>query len=208
MAGDSASDGRKPESGVVQARPALDTTEPAGHDLVSGARSLLPEPQGPVAGGVPDKILEHVILQLSGLCRDAALNFALGVGRVVITSLYSGNLDHWRSRAPNKERSLRKLANHPDLPMSPGALYRSLAIYELCERLGIQAWKHISTTHLRLVLPIQRDEQASLLRAAEANATAELLREVTNTCATVQSRLDCFLDREQHAANKPSKKEA
>jgi hypothetical protein len=171
MARDRSSRGRRPESGVVRARPATDIAEPVGQDLVFGAHSRLPETRDPIppAGEATDKVLERVIRQLNGICRDATLNFALEVGRVIVASLYSGNLDNWRSRAPKKERSLRKLANHPDLPMSPGALYRSLAIYELCERLGIQSWKHVSTSHLRLVLPIQKDEQARFLRAAETN---------------------------------------
>jgi hypothetical protein len=63
--------------------------------------------------------------------------------------------------------SFRKLATHPDLPMSAGALCRSLAMYELFERLGIVSWKHICTSHLRLVLPCSHEVQHSLLHAAE-----------------------------------------
>jgi hypothetical protein len=51
--------------------------------------------------------------------------------------------------------------------MSASMLYGCIAIYELCERLGIRSWKHVSTSHLRLVLLLERDEQERLLRAAE-----------------------------------------
>jgi HTH domain found in ParB protein len=51
--------------------------------------------------------------------------------------------------------------------MSPAALYRSLAIYELCERLGIRKWKHLSTSHIRAVLPLPPHEQERMLRSAE-----------------------------------------
>jgi hypothetical protein len=53
--------------------------------------------------------------------------------------------------------------------MSPDALYRSIATFEVCERFGIESWSHISTTHIKLVLPLPREEQARLLQAAEAN---------------------------------------
>src|SRR5689334_19972962 len=51
--------------------------------------------------------------------------------------------------------------------MSPSALYRSVAIYELCERLGINETQHLSTSHIRLVLPLPENAQRRLLRTAE-----------------------------------------
>jgi hypothetical protein len=116
-----------------------------------------------------EDIVERAVLQINAICRDATLKFALSVGRVVIENIYSGDLNQWRARNPKKDHSLRKLAKHPGMPMSPNALYRSVAIFELCERLGIASWKHISTTHIRLVLPLATDQQTTLLQAAETN---------------------------------------
>jgi hypothetical protein len=53
--------------------------------------------------------------------------------------------------------------------MSPAALYRSVAIFEICERIQIRSWKHVSTAHIRLVLPLPLNEQERLLRAVEDN---------------------------------------
>ena len=110
-----------------------------------------------------------MVLRLNAICRAATLDFALSVGRLIIADVYGGDLAGWRDRNPKKDHSLRKIANHPDLPMCPAALYRSVAMFELCERLGTRSWRHVSTTHLRLVLPLGKDEQVRLLRDAEAN---------------------------------------
>src|SRR5579859_4921759 len=117
-----------------------------------------------------DEEVERVVAQLHDLCRAATMDFALSVGKLIISNFFSGNLASWRDRDPKKNASLRRLAAHPDLPMSPAVLYRSIAIYELCERLGIRSWKHVSTTHIRLVLPLEPAEQARLLRLCEAHA--------------------------------------
>ena len=47
-------------------------------------------------------------------------------------------------------------------------LYGCLATYEVCERIGVRSWKHISTSHIRLVLPLAHEMQVKLLRSAEA----------------------------------------
>jgi hypothetical protein len=116
-----------------------------------------------------DDVIDAVVRRLNKLCRQATFEFTLTVGNMVIENLYGGDLRLWRSRDPTKAVSLRKLARHPELPMSPSALYRCVAIYELCERLDIRHWRHVSTSHLRLVLPLANEDQVRLLRASEAN---------------------------------------
>jgi hypothetical protein len=111
----------------------------------------------------------HVITQLNAICRTATFDFALSVGECVVKNLYHGDINRFRSRDRNKEQTLRTIATHPDLQMSPGALYRSVATYELCERLGTQSWEHVSLSHVRLVLPLQSDDQARLLQQAESD---------------------------------------
>src|SRR6185437_7260192 len=108
-------------------------------------------------------------LKLNRLCRRSTLDFALSVGRLIVAELYVGDLEHLRSRNPRKDSSLRKLAKHPDLPMSPAGLCRSVAMFELHERLGGASWKHVSTSHMRLVLPLAPADQEHLIRMAEKN---------------------------------------
>ena len=114
--------------------------------------------------------IEHVIAHLNKIGKVATLDFARAVGRLIIEHFYAGDTTCWRNRDARKDASFRKLSRHPNLPMSAGALYRSVCIYEICERLGIRDWKHISTSHVRLVLPLPFPEQDRLLRIAEAHA--------------------------------------
>jgi hypothetical protein len=112
-------------------------------------------------------LIDRVVVQLNAICKSATFDFAIAVGRLIITSFYGGQLDVWRRRG-QKHASFRKLAKHPDLPMSPSALYRSVAIYELAERMGISRERRLSTSHLRLVLPLPSADQERLLRTADA----------------------------------------
>lgn len=113
--------------------------------------------------------VERVVRQLNALCKTATFDFAMSVGKLIIDTFYSGDLAAWRDRGI-KNVSFRRLAKHPDLPMSATALYRSTAIYEVCQRVGASEWRHLSTSHVRLVLPLPGAQQVSLLRRAEADA--------------------------------------
>jgi hypothetical protein len=114
-----------------------------------------------------DETIEKAVSDLNAICRSATLGFALAVGKFVIDRFYAGDLDRWRSRDPVRRNSLRKLARHPDLAMSAGSLYRSVAMYELAQRIGIRRCRRVSTSHLRLVLPLLPAEQERLMRETE-----------------------------------------
>jgi hypothetical protein len=130
--------------------------------------------------------VRQVINQLCVLARGATLDFTLRVGKVVVDSLYDGDLTAWRSRA-RKDYALRVLAASPDLPLSATALYRALAIYELSQRQP-NAWQHLGVSHLRAVLGLPNETQNHLLSAAEQGqwTVAKLEREVL--CGRVKSR--------------------
>jgi len=89
-----------------------------------------------VTDGPDDDRVDRAVQQLNTICKVATMDFALAVGKLIIDEFYDGRVDSWRLREP-KDHSLRKLSRHPDLPMSPGALYRSVAMYEVCSRLGV-----------------------------------------------------------------------
>jgi hypothetical protein len=112
---------------------------------------------------------DRIVRELNAVCKAATFEFSLAVGELVIRRLYSGDVGRFRSRGRKGHAALRKLATHPALAMSPSMLYRCIAIYELCERVSVRSWKHVSTSHLRLVLSLEPDEQARLLSEAEAN---------------------------------------
>jgi hypothetical protein len=134
--------------------------------------------------------VERVLVELNRLCRATTLEFALGVGKIVVDGFYEGDISAWRKRGV-KDSSFRALARRPELPMSPGALYRSVAIYEVCERLGGSAqWKHVSTSHLRLVLGLKQEDQARLVALAEAKrmTVSQLEKEVAKVRPAISVR--------------------
>lgn len=125
--------------------------------------------------------LAALAAEMRSLTRDASVDLAIRLGRLVIERLYAGDLSTWRSRGA-KAHSLRALARRPDLPISTSALYRSIALYELASRLGgVSSWSELGVSHLRLVLGLPSEEQRRLLdQACACNWTvAELERETS-----------------------------
>lgn len=110
--------------------------------------------------------IDLVVAQIKRITRCANLELALRVGAVIIHHFYGGNMTGWRSRAA-KTSSFRRLAEHPDLPLSAGALYRCVALFELCERLKAPSrWAHLGASHLRMVLGLPPEAQERLLALA------------------------------------------
>ncbi|MBC8068411.1 MAG: hypothetical protein IAG13_08765 [Deltaproteobacteria bacterium] len=114
--------------------------------------------------------LDVLVNELRRLTQAATLDLALAVGRLVVERFYGGSTAAWRLRG-RRCASFRKLAARADLPMSASALYRSVAIYELWERVGdVATWKHVGVCHARAVLGLPPVDQEQLLRRAEDEA--------------------------------------
>jgi len=112
--------------------------------------------------------IEIVVANIKRLARTAGLELALRVGAVIIHHFYDGDMEIWRSRG-SKTSSFRCLAKHPGLPLSAGALYRCVALFELCERLNAASrWENLGTSHLRLVLGLPSAVQERLLAVANS----------------------------------------
>lgn len=127
--------------------------------------------------------------RINAISRAATLEFAIEIGRTVIETLYQGRLSEWRSRG-RKEVGLRQLAAHPKLSISATTLYRSIAIYELCERVGhYGSLQHLGVSHLRAVLAAPEAEQTALLQRAEIEKWSV-------------SRLESEVDKEQARASR------
>lgn len=139
--------------------------------------------------------LQKTVAALNRISRGSSLAFALEVGKVVVDQCYGGDVRALRSRAA-KTTSLRALANHPDLAISPTVLYRCVATYELCARVGgVSAWKHLTASHLRAVLGLAASEQVQLLNAAE--------RETWSVVALEQAASRCRAAQRSRGGRKP-----
>jgi hypothetical protein len=142
----------------------------------------------PRGSGVSEEEIDIVVAQIRRITRTANLEFALRVGAVVLHNFYNGDTETWRSRG-RKLTSFRRLAAHPELPLSAGALYRCVALYELCERFNApNRWTHLGASHLRLVLALPPADQESMLATANQHQmTVQALRAAicrTNSCRT------------------------
>lgn len=137
----------------------------------------------------------HLATQKIGaLSRRATLEFALEVGRIVIVTLYDGDLYEWRRRG-RKSSSLRALTRHPNLCISPATLYRSLALYELSVRVRpVSSWKHLGMSHLRAVLSAPAPVQGHLLERAEEEGWS---------VARVEREVSEISGRERHRGGRP-----
>jgi hypothetical protein len=69
--------------------------------------------------------------------------------------------------------------------MSPSMLYRCVATFELCSRLPVYAqWRHLTASHVRAVLPLDKEAQRGLLERAHEKrwSVSELESEVADVC--------------------------
>lgn len=108
-----------------------------------------------------------VVSKLNQITRDSTLDYAIRVGSLIVHYFYAGDMALWRSRGP-KTNSFRRLASHPQLPMSASVLYRCVAVFEICERLNVVTrWKSMTASHLRVVLRLSEEDQCRLLAAAD-----------------------------------------
>lgn len=106
--------------------------------------------------------------ELVTLVREATVDLALEVGRLVVERFFDGDALHWRAR---QRPSFRRLASHPDLPMSASALRRCVGLYELTQRLGdLGRFGRLGTSHFRAVLGLNTQLQQELLKAANERA--------------------------------------
>jgi hypothetical protein len=154
------------ETGLVQKQPVRNA---------SGIGQLMPPP------GLEDGKLDHLALQLKEICRSATLNLSYRIGELIIRELYDNHIELWGQQG-TRHISYRLLAARGDLPLSPSALCKSVAVYALSERLGGTArWRHLGVSHVQEVLSVEASEQERLLRLAETErwTVARLRSEVS-----------------------------
>jgi CheY-like chemotaxis protein len=153
-----------------------------------GANQLTTKGKPDAERPVDSRVVSRVVRELNTICKTTTFDFAQSIGKVVIDNFYGGDLGGWRDRGP-KDASFRTLAKHPDLPLSPSALYRSVAIYEVCTRLAIGPRGRLSSSHVREVLALSSEHQERLLRRAEGERwSVAKLREEAAGIADRRSR--------------------
>ena len=159
-----------------------DTTRGGRGALVSNQEQILPHldmdscREAPLPEGSGADQVNEVVLEIRGIRQLSTLRFHLQVGELVVRRFFDGDLATYRSQG-RKSMSLRKLARHPELPISCTALYASINVFELVQRMGgVLAPEHLTFTHYQEVLPASPERQRALLEDAAGNhwSTAQL----------------------------------
>lgn len=111
--------------------------------------------------------VEKALAQIRHVTRATSLQLALDIGQIVFDTIFGGDAALLRSRGP-KNMSFRRLALHPDLPVSASTLWRSVSIYELSLRMPqLAGSQHLGVCHVRAVLGLPPADQERLLARAE-----------------------------------------
>lgn len=122
-----------------------------------------------VAPPVPSQEqLDALAAGIRAVSEQAALEVAVSVGRLIVEGFYGGDLVALRSRDPGKDTSLRRLAEHRDVPYGASSLSRFVGVFELTERLGgVATWQHLTASHWRALLGLPDTTQKKLAREAQ-----------------------------------------
>ena len=117
---------------------------------------------------ISNETIDEVVAEINSQVRLAPLELAMKIGKLLIDKFYSGNFDAWRKKGI-KDNSFRKLSEREDLEISPAALYRSVSVYEMFERIGgVSTLKHLKASHYYAVLGLTDKQQKRLLKRAES----------------------------------------
>ena len=117
-------------------------------------------------------LIDEAVAEINAIYSSTQLELALAIGEVVVKKFYGNDFKAVRDKNPNKHTSFRKLAARADkdgdLKVNKTALWRSVALYELCTRLelDVSGRKQLTMTHLRAVLPLPYKEQKRLVAYA------------------------------------------
>lgn len=109
-----------------------------------------------------ERLLPEAII--AGIQRPgpAELTTVLDLGGAILDQIYEGAPEGWRN--PDSV-SLRALAREAGVSVS--TIYRYVAVADLWRRCGRPTLSHVGVSHLRQLLPLNRDTQAALLNWAE-----------------------------------------
>jgi hypothetical protein len=133
-----------------------------------------------LGAALTDDAIEIAIAEIRQLSRAASMELALGIGEIVFNRVFAGDPELMRNKGP-KHISFRRLALHPDVPVSASVLWRSVATYELCARLpAVKQSGHLGVSHIREVLALPAGPQERLLVRADKErwTVAQLIEHV------------------------------
>lgn len=136
---------------------------------------------------LPADALADLTAALRGIRKLDRLVTAVQTGKLIIDSLFGGDLHRWRARA--RADTYTTLESHAELPMSAADLYRSVRAYELCERFPwLLTSKLFTLSHVTELFVLDETTQAALLsEARERRWTVRRLRKAVHQATVARS---------------------
>jgi hypothetical protein len=115
----------------------------------------------------PREVTE-VVKELREIHRKTGLERALAIGQIVLHRFFGGSADVWHERRKNKNNSVRRIAEHPDCPLSRSALNEAIGVYVAAQSLPcVQTSGHITASHIAAVTFLEVENQRAWLDRAE-----------------------------------------
>ena len=113
-------------------------------------------------------MIAAVLLELREIDRRTSLERAAAIGRVVLERFFGGSPEVWRERRNNKNNSIRRIAEHPDCPLSRSALNEAVGVYVAVQSLHcVQTSGHITASHVAAITFLGVEQQRRWLERAE-----------------------------------------
>jgi len=133
---------------------------------------MAPEDNGSLIEG-----LRKLVTCLDGVREQRRIATVCEVGKLVVETLFGG-VDSWRHRTKG-DLAYARLETQDGLPMTASELYRSVRIYELCDRVpAVLEANCLTLSHLLVALSVEASAQEQILRlASDGHWTVRQLRE-------------------------------
>jgi hypothetical protein len=112
--------------------------------------------------------LDVVVKELRELERTTGLQRTLNIGQLVFQRFFGGSIEAWRERRRGKHNSVRRLAAHPDCPLSRSALNQAIGVFVTIQRIpSVRTFGHIGASHIAAVSHLSVEAQHRWLEKAE-----------------------------------------
>jgi hypothetical protein len=145
--------------------------------------------------------LDEVVARLREIDQLQGLERTLGIGELILTRFYAGEVAAWRERRRNKQNSIRRLATRRDCPYSKSALNDAVATFVMVAQLpAARTFKHVGASHLAAVLSLKIMRADELLMQAENERLS--VRQLKQLVAALPAGLETV--RAQAAAPSPA----
>jgi hypothetical protein len=146
---------------------------------MQGAESLMVR-----CATLDEAALDEVVIRLREIDRWRGLERTLGIGELILTRFYGGDVAAWRERRRNKQNSIRRLAARKDCPYSKSALTDAVATFVMVAQLpSARTFRHVGASHIASVLSLGPTRADELLTEAETERLS--VRQLKRRVATL-----------------------